>query len=157
MSGLVSSLVPSDSLEEMASFCWKLSKLLLIFSIDISSSKILSLFCKFLMWCLIWLISCCKSWRVTSFCLFLNLSKVFVKLMIGLSCSSLVSLLINNDFNMSVYFCFNSVSSNLLINSIRAISSWCCLVRTMVCLIGLQQVSLHPNSILLWEVSLGEW
>ena len=91
LSRLVSSLVPSDSLDEMASFCWKLYRILLIFSTDISSSKILSFRCKSLIRCLIWLISYCKSWRVISCCLFLNLSKVFVRLIIGLSCCGLVS------------------------------------------------------------------
>ena len=102
------------------------------------------------------MISCCKSCNVTSFCLFLKCSKVLDRLIIGLSNLGLGSRLVNKDFNLSVYFFFNSGLSRRLINSIRATSSWFCLVRTLICLTGLQQTSLHPNSILLSESSLGE-
>ena len=104
-----------------------------------------------------WLISCCKSCNVTSYCLFLNLSKVLDKLIIGLSNLGLWSEWINRDFNLSIYFCFKLGSSNLLIRSIRADSSWVFFVRTVICLTGLQQTSLHPILILLSESSLGEW
>ena len=103
------------------------------------------------------MISNCKSCRVTSLFFVLNLSKVLDRLIISLSCLGLWLVLINIDLSLSVYFLFNSGSSNLLINSIRADSSWFCLVRTVICLTGLQQTSLHPNSILLLKSSLDDW
>ena len=90
--------------------------------------------------------------------MFLNRSKGLDKLIIGLSNLGFLSECINKDFNLSIYFCFKLGSSNLLIKSIRADSSWVCLVRTVICLIGLQQTSLHPYVILLsLESVLGEW
>ena len=127
------------------------------FNVIISSSKALSLLFKSLIVYLIWLISHCKSCNIISFCLFLNLSKVLDKLIMGLSCFGLWSLLGSKDFNLSVYFCFNWRSSYRPINSIRAVSSWFCLIRTVICLIGLKQILLHPNSMLLAESSLGKW
>ena len=136
LSGLVWSESCSDSLGDSTLFSWKLSKLLFSFNVIISSSKALSLLYKSFMVCLIWLISCCKSYSVTSFCLFLNLSKVLDKLIIGLSNLGFFSWLLNKDFNLSVYFSFNSVSSKRLINSTRTVFSWFCLVRTVICLTG---------------------
>ena len=138
----------SDSWGEVFGLGWNLSNLWLSFRVIISSSNFLSLCCKFLIVCLIWWISDCKSWSVISLFLFLNLSNVLDRLIIGLSNLGLLSECSNKAFNLSMYFCFKLGSSNLLIKSIRADSSWFCFVRTVICFTGVQQTSLHPNVIL---------